>query len=290
MTDTPSSPPVDPTLGRPRGPWDPAPGTATIQPEAPPADPAAPALDKGQHPAVALISTLLLAGFVWWLSGSWIVAVALVFGLFVHEYGHVLAMNRYGMGPAKIYIIPFLGGLARGQRMPSSEWHGVLVSLAGPAFGLLAALPFFALFYATGETRWLGGVLAIAFINLINLAPAPPLDGAKALGPVLARIHPVLEWLALLAVGGLAVAWGIWNGSFIFAVFLGLSLFAHLRRGRWRPEGRALTWREAGLSFGLFLLTALACAAVGVLGILPVADGSLDASVAQGGRMLGIGR
>ena len=74
-------------------------------------------------------------------TGSWVVAVAAIFGLFVHEYGHVLAMNRLGMGPAKIYIIPFLGGLARGQRNPDSEWHGVLVSLAGPAFGLLAACP-----------------------------------------------------------------------------------------------------------------------------------------------------
>jgi Zn-dependent protease len=67
--------------------------------------------------------------------------IAAIFGLFVHEYGHVLAMNRLGMGPAKIYIIPFLGGLARGQRNPDpSEWHW-RAGAPGRAFRLLAVLP-----------------------------------------------------------------------------------------------------------------------------------------------------
>jgi hypothetical protein len=102
----------------------------------------APLEDKGQHPGWAIASTLLMAGFLWWITGSVIVAGAVLFGLFVHEYGHVLAMNKLGMGPARIYIIPFLGGLAKAQRNPKTEWHGVLVSLAGPAFGLIAMIPF----------------------------------------------------------------------------------------------------------------------------------------------------
>ena len=69
-------------------------------------------LDKGQNPVWAVISTVLLALFIWLLTGSWVVAGAAIFGLFVHEYGHVLAMNRLGMGPARIYIVPFFGGLA----------------------------------------------------------------------------------------------------------------------------------------------------------------------------------
>ena len=72
-----------------------------------------PPLDKGQHPVWAVVSTLLLGGFIWWISGSWVIAVAAIWGLLVHEYGHVLAMNALGMGPARIYIIPFLGGVAK---------------------------------------------------------------------------------------------------------------------------------------------------------------------------------
>lgn len=282
MTDAPRRP----------GPWDPKPEEAAVSARgAPGAHIAAERPpEAGQHPLWAAVSTALLAGLVWWFSGSWVIALAVIVGLFVHEYGHVLAMNRLGMGPARIWIIPFLGGLAKGQREPRSEWDGVLVSLAGPAFGLLAAAPFFGLWSLTGGDAWLLGVFAIALINLVNLAPAPPLDGSKALGPVLARVHPMLEWTALLATGAAVVWWGVSNGSFIFAAFLAIALLGHLRRGRWRPVGVPLTWSQAAMSLGLFLATAAACVAVGVAGLAPLGDGSLAEGLRAGGRMLGMDR
>src|SRR5690606_20658993 len=149
---------------------------------------AAPQEDKGQHPVWAVVSTLLMAGFLWWITGSVVVAGAVLFGLFVHEFGHVLAMNRLGMGPARIYIIPFLGGLAKGQREPKSEWHGVLVSLAGPAFGLLAMIPFVGAGLALSSPEWLMGAFFIAMINLLNLLSAPSLVGFKALGLEMKRV------------------------------------------------------------------------------------------------------
>ncbi|MDO9587186.1 MAG: peptidase M50 [Brevundimonas sp.] len=276
------------------GPWDPKPEQAASARDAAAAE-LAPArgaeapLDKGQNPVWAVISTLLLGGFIWWISQSWVIAVAAIWGLLVHEYGHVLAMNRLGMGPAKIYIIPFLGGVAKSQRLPKSEWDGVLVSLAGPGFGLLAAIPFFAGFIATGQGMWLLGAAVIALINLVNLAPAPPLDGSRALGPVLARIHPNVERGAMVLIGALVVFWGLTTGRFILAAFLALALIGHLRRGAWRPEGRPLTGREAGQSVGLFLVAAIACAGVGVAALMPLAGGSLPGALAIAGGYLGIG-
>jgi Zn-dependent protease len=275
---------------RPPGPWDPRPNEIAPTPAAArPVRAAEPPLDKGQHPVWAVVSTLLLGGFIWFLSGSWVIAVAAIWGLLVHEYGHVLAMNRLGMGPARIYIIPFLGGVAKSQRLPQSEWHGVLVSLAGPAFGLLAAIPFFALFVVTGQGMWLNGVFIIAFINLINLAPAPPLDGSKALGPVLARIHPMLEKVTVGLIGAVVVIWGVTNGSWPFAIFLALALIGHLRRGAWRPDGRPLTLGESGRSVGLFLLTAAACVGVALAALMPV-SGSLAEALSLGARFFEFGR
>lgn len=272
------------------GPWDPRPEEAAPAPRAgAPANALEAPLDKGQHPVWAVISTALLGGFIWWISGSWVIAVAAIWGLFVHEYGHVLAMNRVGMGPARIYIIPFLGGLAKAQRPPQSEWHGVLVALAGPAFGLLAAIPFFAGFVITGNALWLQGVFAIALINFVNLAPAPPLDGSKALGPVLARIHPWLEMAAMVLVGVTVVVWGFANGSYIFAAFLTIALIGHLRRGAWRPYGRQLSWAEAAKSLGLFVLTAAACAGVTIAALAPGFETLPDAA-AQAGRFFEFGR
>lgn len=272
------------------GPWDPRPEDVAAAP-APvaPARPTEPPLDKGQNPVWALISTLLLGGFIWIITGSWVIAVALIWGLLVHEYGHVLAMNRLGMGPARIYIIPFLGGVAKSQRLPQSEWHGVLVSLAGPAFGLLAAIPFFAGFIVTGHGMWLLGAAVIAAVNLINLAPAPPLDGSKALGPVLARIHPMLERVAMIAVGGLVVWWGLMSGRWILAAFLAIALIGHLKRGAWRPDGRPLSGRESVFSVGLFVVTAAACAGVGLAALMPLGGGSLPVAMDIAGRYLGVG-
>ncbi len=243
--------------------------------------------NPGQNPVWALVSTALLAGLLWWLMG-WVYALAGIVGLLVHEYGHVLAMNRLGMGPARIYIIPFLGGAAKGARGAASEWIGVLVSLAGPAFGLIAAIPFFAVWAVTGDPVWLQGAWFVALINLLNLAPAPPLDGSRALGPVLARVHPLLEKAALLGVGVLIVLWGLERGAYILAVFLALGVFSHLRRGAWRPDTAPLSWNQAGASLGLFLVTGAACAAVGLTAMALYTGEGLSAALTTSGRFLGL--
>ena len=290
MSDTDNTLPPD---GRRPGPWDPRPEEAVPAParETPrySARHETPQEDKGQHPVWAVVSTLLMAGFLWFLTGSWVVAGAVLFGLFVHEYGHVLAMNRVGMGPARIYIIPFLGGLAKGQREPKSEWHGVLVSLAGPAFGLLAMIPFVAVGLALKAPEWLMGAFFIAMINLLNLLPAPPLDGSKALGPVLTRVHPRLEQVALLVVGGLAVWWGLSTGRLILAAFLGLAVFGHLKRGVWRAAWGRLSWPEAGRSLALYLLTAVVCAAAAIAALLPLTGGAVEPAFEMGLRFFGVG-
>ena len=282
---------------RPSGPWDPRPEDVAQVPAAnrsagPDQAPVAaePALAKGQDPLWAALSTLLLGGLIWYWTRSWVIVGAVLWGLLVHEYGHLLAMNRFGMGPARIHVIPFFGGAAVPQRPAASEWRGVLVSLAGPAFGLLAAIPFFALFVATRQGSWLVGAASIAALNLINLAPAPPLDGSKALGPVLARVHPMLERIAMLAIGGLVVWWSVMTGRWFLTVFLAIALLGHLRAGAWRPEARSLTLPECLFSVALFLATAGACAAVGLAALMPLGDGSLAVALDIAGRELGIGR
>jgi Zn-dependent protease len=229
---------------------------ATPPPPAPPA-PAPPTPASGL--AWNVVSTALLFLWLCWQMG-WIWALAGVVGVFVHEFGHLLAINAAGSGPSTIRIIPFFGGAATIPRPPDSDFKGVLMALAGPVFGLLAAIPFF--LAGAHDPRWLGGAVFIAGLNLLNLVPAPPLDGAKALGPILARVHPLLERAALLAVGLTAVAWTLSRGSLLLPIFIGLSVVASLRAKRLRPPARPLAVGEWAAGLGLYLGAAALCAGV----------------------------
>jgi Zn-dependent protease len=258
------------------GPWDAKPEAVAPTEAVLPMEDAAPA--RKQHPLALLGGSALLFAVALLLTRDLMMASAIVWGVLVHEYGHVLAMNRVGIGPATMHVT-FFGGLAQARRLPKSEWDSVLVALAGPFFGLLAAIPFFAMFAVTGQSDWLIGATVIALLNLINLAPAPPLDGSKAIGPVLARIHPILERVAMVAVGVAVVGWGVLTGQWFIVVFVAIATLGHLKRGAWRPAGRDLTVREAVWSTGLFLMTAAFCTAVAIAALIPLADGTLDGGV-----------
>ncbi|MFI4975992.1 MAG: metalloprotease [Caulobacterales bacterium] len=202
----------------------------------PPAPPAPPASPPASQLIWAVASSLLFALLLWWQVG-WMWALAGVVGVFVHEYGHVLAINAAGSGPGRIHFIPLLGGAATMARPPQSQFKSVLIALAGPSFGLLATVPFFGMTLFTGDRAWLQGAFFIAAINLLNLVPAPPLDGAKALGPSLAWVHPLLERGIVFAVGLLAVLWAASRQDWIIALFIGIAALGGLRRP---PMGRDL--------------------------------------------------
>jgi Zn-dependent protease len=247
------------------GPWGARDGTAPVAPE--PAAAVAATAPKGvdQGPSLIwnLVSTALLGVFLAWQARwDWMWPLAAIVGVFVHEYGHVLAINAFGCGPGRIRIVPFVGGAAYPRIPPPTEFKGVIIALAGPVFGLLASLPFFAAAIWTHNTFWLQGAFIVVTINLINLLPAPPLDGSKALGPALARLHPWVERGAVILVGAAAAAWALWTGRYIFALFIVIGIVGMLRSGVIRPFALKLTGGEFALSVGFYLIAIALCGAV----------------------------
>ncbi len=238
-------------------PWGTADDVATAPATAPTRRPASPASEF----AWGLISTLLLAGWIALWAGP-LGAVALVGGVFVHEFGHLMVINWAGAGPSRIRIIPFFGGAATMRRAPDSDFKGVLIALAGPAFGLVAALPFWGLAEFTGQRAWLVGAFYVGAMNLINLAPAAPLDGAKAFGPALARIHPQLERAALVVIALAALAWAISRGSLLFAAVIAFGALRAFVASGPRPPSRPLTLVEWLASVALYAGVVGACVAV----------------------------
>ena len=133
-------------------------------------------------------------------------ALVILYAIFVHEMGHVLAMKASGMRTSGMYFLPFLGAVAVGReaaRTRAQEWF---IAIAGPAFGLLSLVPLLAMAYATGDRQWDVYAAIAALINLFNLLPIGILDGGR-----------IVQAIAFSIAG--------WLGIAAFAVGLGLGAY-----------------------------------------------------------------
>lgn len=168
-----------------------------------------------------LFSMLASAGIYWTLWG-WQFAFGLVIAIYVHEMGHVWALQKLGIRASAPMFVPGLGAFVRLKQYPASAREDARVGLAGPLWGLAAALAFYAAFLATGWAS-LGGIARFAaWINLFNLLPVWQLDGGRgfrALGrPARIAIAASMFVMWVATHEGLLLLLGIFAG---FRAFTG---------------------------------------------------------------------
>lgn len=146
------------------------------------------------------LASMLLSFGVYWEIWGWPFALGLVGSIYVHEMGHVAMLNRLGFKSSPPAFIPGLGAFVRMKQHPASPLEDARVGLAGPIWGLAAALAAAGAFAAGGWA--ICGAIARtgAWINLFNLMPLMPLDGGRGFR-VLSRSQ---RWI-LIAV--MAAAW-----------------------------------------------------------------------------------
>lgn len=144
-------------------------------------------------------------------------AFALVAVLMFHEYGHVRAMKKFGIPTKGFYLIPFMGGIAVGEKA-RTQWESLYISMMGPVYGLFMTFVFYVLFLATGS-HFCGLVAATsAFLNLVNLFPIHPLDGGQVVKALVFSRRNRLAFIALLVLSAVCV-YGAWALGFYFLCF-----------------------------------------------------------------------
>lgn len=193
---------------------------------------------------------ILLAyyGYEGWIEGgplgmAWSVGLIVLFFVCVvlHELGHSLTAQRYGVRVPRILLLP-IGGMAEFDRIPRKPSQELWITMAGPAVnfaiaGLLTPVMWTSIVSGRADPAYsladLGGQLWMAnlFMGIFNLLPVFPMDGGRILRALLATKLPYLRatWWAvnvgkvLAVVGALVMAIHYHNylGAFLFGfIFL----------------------------------------------------------------------
>lgn len=126
-----------------------------------------------------LLSYLAFFGFYWAVWG-WRFAAGFMGCIFIHEMGHYIAVRRRGLKAELPLFIPMMGAYVRWYHQGMSRSTLAAISLAGPLYGLGAALACRGLYAATGFGLWLVLANIVAWLNLLNLIPVLGLDGSQA--------------------------------------------------------------------------------------------------------------
>ena len=192
-----------------------------------------------------LLSMLAAAGVYWTLWG-WKFALGIVGSIYVHEMGHVAALRRYGIKASAPMFIPGIGAVIRLRQHPATPGEDARVGLAGPLWGLGAALAAYGIYRATGSAIW--GAIAHfgAWVNLFNLLPFWQLDGGRGFRALTRR----QRWMA---TGALVAIWALTSEPLL--VLLALAGAANaLAAGPDEPDTGALG-AYVGLALALAVLS-----------------------------------
>jgi Zn-dependent protease/CBS domain-containing protein len=175
----------------------------------------------------------------------------------LHELGHSIVAQRFGIGVSEIVLYP-IGGVARLEKLPGAKQE-LWIALAGPAVNLVIAAVLYVVMKApdissvwgqafTGSGTWPQRLFAINLVlALFNLVPAFPMDGGRILRALLAlRMGEVQATQIAASIGQLLAIGlgflGLLYGNYVllavaFFVFIGAGNEVAMYQNRALVEG-----------------------------------------------------
>ena len=152
----------------------------------------------GLTKASTVISMFAFVGVYWSLYG-WPLAFGIVATIYIHEMGHVAMLRRLGISAGAPTFIPGVGAFVLLKQHITDPLTDAKIGLAGPVWGLGAALTALALYGITRAPIWFAIAQLTGFINLFNLIPIWQLDGSRGMH-ALARWE---RWVLVAVVGAM---------------------------------------------------------------------------------------
>ena len=152
----------------------------------------------GLTKASTFVSMFAFFGVYWSIYG-WPLALGLVLAIYIHEMGHVAMLRRLGIDAGAPMFIPGVGAFVMLKQHIRDPLADSQVGLAGPVWGLGAALAAYAIYAVTGAPIWFAIAQLTGFLNLFNLIPVWQLDGSRG-------FHVLSRWERWAVVAAIAIA------------------------------------------------------------------------------------
>jgi Zn-dependent protease len=179
---------------------------------------------------------------VYWSIHGWPLAVGLAGSIYIHEMGHVAMLRRLGIQAGAPLFIPGVGAMVMLKEHVSDPIADARIGLAGPVWGLGAAVASWLTYLATGAPIWLAITELTGFLNLFNLIPIWQLDGSRG-------FHALSRQERWMVIAVIVLA--IWlTGVGVLWLIAGVALFRTLQ-GAQGPGHQPTLLTFAGLVLAL---------------------------------------
>lgn len=194
---------------------------------------------------IGTLFTMAASLGVYWALYGWALALGVVISIYIHEMGHVSLIRRYGFPASAPMFIPGLGAFIQLRGVSLPPIPDARIGLAGPLYGLGAAVAALGVYYVTGAKVW--GVIAHfgGWVNLFNLIPVWQLDGSRGLRSLTRQQRGIV-----VATAG--TLWLLSSNPMLLLVALGCTYRMFTRDWQQEPD-------NPGLMQFIGLLVALAC-------------------------------
>ena len=174
---------------------------------------------------------------------GWKFAALIIYHIFIHEMGHVIAAKHKKIPVSPAVFIPFVGALIGMKEQPKHAKDESYMAYGGPLAGLIATLALIPLYLLTQDPLWMLGIQLGAILNLFNLIPISPLDGGRIvsvlsshiwLGALLLMTPALFYWhspiLGLIIILGWISWWNRARSNFSYQVSMAKINSAQLQK------------------------------------------------------------
>lgn len=128
-------------------------------------------------------------------------AIGLVLILFVHEMGHVIAMNKEGFKTNAPVFIPFVGAMLFSPKGMDRRQEAV-IGIGGVVLGGIVSFALLGIYYYLYPSNYILQLAYIGlFLNLFQMIPLTPLDG----GRVVQAVGKNFQFIGILFLLGITI-------------------------------------------------------------------------------------